>query len=259
MRTSFRGLIALLFCPLVAAAQTVPVGQRVYVCGHSFHAMIVAPLEQIARGAGIADHVSAGRSFLGGSSVTQHWEAAEDRSLVKPTIRQGKVDVLTLSPNAKVLPDDGIAKFTDLLLESNPKGRVLVQASWAAMDGQRSATFKNADRDRSDPGEVRKRAEPINTKLTEQVKELDQKYRQKTGRQVVFLVPVGEAVTTLREHVMQGKAPGVARQSELFRDDLGHGKAQIAVLAAYCHYAIIYQRKPRGPSCAGRVEKGWPG
>ena len=62
----------------------------------------------------------------------------------------------------------------------------------------------------------------------------------------MFLVPVGDAVIRLRERVVRGEVPGIARQSELFRDDLGHGKAPIAVLSAYCHYAVIYGRNPVG-------------
>jgi hypothetical protein len=65
-------------------------------------------------------------------------------------------------------------------------------------------------------------------------------------RPVVFLVPVGSAVLGLREKVVKGEVPGVAKQSELFRDEIGHGTPVIAVLTAYCHYAVIYQRSPVG-------------
>lgn len=253
-------LSPLLFVALFAGPDVeLPAGQRVYICGHSFHVPMTPALDQIGRAAGIKGHAIAGRSFIGGSSVTQHWEAAEEKSQVKSALRAGKVDVLTLSPNGKVLPDEAIAKFTALLLEHNPKGRVLIQASWAPMDGERNKTFRNADRDKADPTVVKKRAEPLNARLTEQVRGLHQKYQAQTGRQVVFLVPVGDAVTRLRQRVVDGKLPGVARQSELFRDDLGHGKAPIYVLAAYCHYAIMYQRSPVGlplPTDLGKVDLG---
>ena len=63
---------------------------------------------------------------------------------------------------------------------------------------------------------------------------------------MVYVVPVAYAVAALREKVAEGKAPGIARQSELFRDDRGHGKPAIYLLAAYCNYAIIYGRSPVG-------------
>ncbi|NBR43188.1 MAG: hypothetical protein EBU04_10170 [Verrucomicrobia bacterium] len=40
--------------------------------------------------------------------------------------------------------------------------------------------------------------------------------------------------------------PGVAKQSELFTDALGHPQVQIRILAAYCHFAVIYKRNPKG-------------
>ena len=136
MLTPFRTLAALALCPvLVAAAQGPPVGQRVFICGHSFHVMMAAPLGQIAEAAGIEGHVQVGTLILGGSSVDQHWETPEDRSEVKAAIARGKVDVLTVSPNGRLIPDPGIEKFADLLVANNPEGRVLVQASWPAMDG----------------------------------------------------------------------------------------------------------------------------
>ena len=78
------------------------------------------------------------------------------------------------------------------------------------------------------------------------VEVLNEKYREEPGRQVVFLVPAGEAVCVLRELVVAGKAPGVARQSGLFRDDRGHPHAHVAALVGYCHYTVIYRRSPVG-------------
>ncbi len=247
MLTLLRTLAALaLGSVLTAAAQAPPVGQRVFICGHSFHVMMSMPLEQIAQAAGIKGHLQVGTLILGGSSVNQHWETPEDKSEVKAAIAEGKVDVLTVSPNGKLIPDPGIEKFADLLLANNPEGRVLVQASWPAMDGHLDRNFKNTDRDNADPAQIRKRVEPINRTLSRSVEVLNKKYQEKPGRQVVFLVPAGEAVCVLRERVVAGKAPGIARQSELFRDDRGHCFAHIAVLVGYCHYAVIYQRSPVG-------------
>src|SRR2546430_1968283 len=105
MLSPFPALVALALGAPPAAAEDPPAGQRVFVCGHSFHVPIAVPLKQIALSAGIKDHVDAGKSILGGSSVTQHWEAGDDRSLAKAAIRQGRVDVLTLSPSGMLIPD----------------------------------------------------------------------------------------------------------------------------------------------------------
>ena len=63
-------------------------------------------------------------------------------------LRAGEVDVLTLSPTAR-LPDEGIDQFTELGMEHNAGIRVLVQASWVGFDSPTAnpRTFKNAQRD----------------------------------------------------------------------------------------------------------------
>ena len=54
--------------PLLAQApEAAPKGQRIFVCGHSFHVPIATPLEDVARLAGVADHELLGTQFLGGS------------------------------------------------------------------------------------------------------------------------------------------------------------------------------------------------
>src|SRR5205085_7353153 len=131
----------------------------------------------------------------------------------------------TVSPNGKTLPDPALEKFAALLLEHNKNGRMTVQASWAGADGSpRGRGFKNADRDKAVPAELRKAWAPLTNKLRDQVKSINERLSEKHQRQVLFLVPVGEAVIQLRERVVKGEVPGVARQSDLFRDDLGHGK-----------------------------------
>src|SRR4051794_8502389 len=90
-------------------ASAVPAGERVFVCGHSFHVMIAAPLSEMAKAAGILDHKLINTQFIGGSKVIQHWDLEEAKNKVKAGLQTGEVDVLTLSPIA-VLPDPGIDK-----------------------------------------------------------------------------------------------------------------------------------------------------
>ncbi len=66
------------------------------------------------------------------------------------------------------------------------------------------------------------------------------------GKPVCRIVPVGQAVFALRERVANGKVPGVKKQSELFRDDLGHPQPPLATLVTYCHFAAIYGQSPVG-------------
>ena len=82
----------------------------------------------------------------------------------------------------------------------------------------------------------------VKTVIEKQVAELNAKY----GRDVIHVVPVGDAVLRLRERVVAGTVPGIERQSELFTDPIGHGRAPVEALATYCNFACIYGRSPVG-------------
>jgi hypothetical protein len=68
----------------------------------------------------------------------------------------------------------------------------------------------------------------------------------RAGREAVCIVPVGDAVVKLRELVAAGKVTGIAKQSELFTDTIGHGKTPVQILTAYCNFACITGRSPVG-------------
>lgn len=249
-RLAALGLISALFAVAVASTGTAeapaekPKGQRIFVMGHSFHVAIAQPLDQMAKAAGFESSKLVGTQFLGGSSVSQHWD--KETNPAKLALVSGAVDVLTVSPNGRTLPDPALEKFAALLLEHNQNGRMTVQASWAAADGNLRGAFKNADRDKAVPAELRKTWAPRTSTLRDQVKAINEQLGEKYKRQVLLFVPVGEAVLQLRERVAKGEVPGIARQSDLFRDDLGHGQPPIYVLNAYCHYAVVYGRSPVG-------------
>src|SRR5262249_38564358 len=69
---------------------------------------------------------------------------------------------------------------------------------------------------------------------------------KKYDKQCVFIVPVGDAVVKLRALIIDGKYPGITKQSQLFRDPIGHGNGQVMLLAAYCNFAAIYRISPEG-------------
>jgi hypothetical protein len=219
-------------------------GQRVFVCAHSFMIYTAKLLPPMAQAAGIA-HVNAGQQMIGGSRVIQHWDLPDDKNRAKEALRGGNVDVITLSPHI-LMPDPGITNFTKLGLEKNPSLRVLVQASWPARDGHEEKGFKNEERDSLTlEGLNKMRADHQSlwrSKLEEQVRSLN----TAAGHDAVHIVPVSDAVFALREQVIKGTAPGITKQSALFRDPLGHPQPVLATLVTYTHFATIYQRSPEG-------------
>ncbi|MGO8690038.1 MAG: hypothetical protein ACLQLG_10420 [Thermoguttaceae bacterium] len=217
-------------------------GQRMAFASHSFHVFVPDILKEMVEAAGIKGHVRVAQSSIGGSKVVQHWDVPDKDNRVKDALRTGKVDVLSVSPVH--LPDDGIEKFTALALKYNPDIRVLVQEFWLRWDIYEPTTKIPArvDHNAITGAELRKRHAPYFQGMDDLVRALNKKF----GKQVIFVVPAGQAVLALREKIIAGQAPGLKKQSDVFVDDLGHGNQVIEVLVSYCHFAVTYRRSPVG-------------
>lgn len=241
LATVFAALTAAL---LPAAAPTAPVtkGQRVFTCGHSFHVWVPGILADLAKKAEIPGHTQVGLSSIGGSRVVQHWDVADEKNKAKEALKSGKVDVLTLSPI--YLPDDGIEKFTALALEHNPEVRVCVQPIWLRYDVYEPTMKRPAkvDHNAITADELRARHAPYFKSIDDHVAERNKQH----GKPVLYVVPAPQAVLALREKIIDGKAPGLKSQEDLFTDPLGHGTAPLQVLVSYCNFAVIYRRSPVG-------------
>ena len=218
-------------------------GQRVFTAGHSFHFFIGDILEDMAKKAGIKDHQKVGVSFIGGSRVIQHWDVPEEKNRAKQALKAGKVDVLTLSPI--LLPDPGIENFATLALEHNPNIRIFVQESWLPydeIDPKNPLRGRQVDHNAATVEVLQKRSAEWAKSYEDHVDELN----KKLGKQVLFIVPVNKAVIALRGKIIEGKAPGLKSQEDLFTDPIGHPRPALAVLVAYCHFAAIYHKSPVG-------------
>lgn len=230
-----------------------PAPTRVFVCAHSFMIFTAKLLPPLAQAANFA-YASAGQQMLGGSRVIQHWNLPDEKNVAKAALREGKVDVLTLSPHM-LLPDEGIDHFTKLGVEKNPNLRVFVQASWPGFDGQVAGNFKNEDRNSATVGSLQAihalLRERWNTALEAQVRALN----SAVGREAVHIIPVGDAVFALREHIAKGTAPGLTQQTDLFRDPIGHPREPLAALVCYCHFAAITGRSPVGLPVPAELQK----
>jgi hypothetical protein len=212
-------------------------------------------LDEMARSAGIPDHRPAGSSMIGGSRVIQHWDVPEEKNAAKAALLAGKVDVLTLSPIW--LPDEGIDKFAQLGYEHNPDIRVLVQEFWLPNDTYHPVypleTRKKVDHNATQIEELRKQQSLYDHDMEEYVRGVN----RRLGKDVIQIVPVGQAAVALREKIVAGEAPGLTAQWDLFRDTWGHAQAPLRVLSGYCHFAVIYRRSPVGlpvPSDLAKAE-----
>jgi hypothetical protein len=226
----------------------------VFTAGHSFHVFVPSILQELARSAGIADHVQVGVQSIGGSRVIQHWDVADEKNKVKPPLRDGKVDVLTLSPIFH--PDEGIDRFVELARKHNPDVRVAVQAFWLPYDVyDRDYQRKRpapVDRNTRTGDDMRKIHAPYFASVDDQVRALNKRH----GKPAVVVVPAGQAAIALRERIIAGTAPGLKTQEELFTDPIGHPRPALQALTAYCHFAVIYRTSPVGLPLPAVLKKG---
>lgn len=219
-----------------------PAGQRVFFTGHSFHMFVPRNFEQVVQAAGIEGHMTVGTQGIGGSRVIQHWELPEDRNKARPALASGGVDVFTMAAHVEI-PDQGITNFVELGLKHNPSARFVVQASWFPYDVPGEGRIRdNAKRDEAKIAALQEAVDGFRKRLEAQVDDLNRQH----GKRVVDIVPAGDAVVKLRGLVVDGKYPGVMKQSELFRDPIGHGTPHVHWLVTYCNFATIYRLSPEG-------------
>jgi hypothetical protein len=250
-------LTATAMCYAVSGAVTTPLessppkGLRIFTCAHSFHNFVPGLLSQVAKSAGIEDHAQLGASSIGGSTLIQHWDVADEKNVAKRLLQEGRVDALTLSPIW--FPDAGLEKFGELALKHNPDIRIFVNEFWIPNDVYDPVyplqTKVIVDHNAATIPDLKKQQDLYCQEVQKNLNELN----SKLGKNVFFMVPVGHAVVALREKIIAGQAPGLSVQQDLFRDNWGHPQVSVKVLAAYCFYACIYHRSPVGLEPG----KGW--
>jgi hypothetical protein len=244
-------------------------GEKYFMATHSFNVFIgpnrrtgePGPLHALAAEAELAGHENLGVQMIGGSTPMQHWnqgDGDDSRNLAKVALRAGGVDVFTMSPNAR-MPEEGIDLFGDLMIETNPEGRILVQNSWSAWDGNGTTAsvggtgapaFTNADHDEATVETIQTWIDRLHSdggylgRLRDQLDGIN----RRAERPMAFVVPSAEAVYRLRQEVVRGNVPGIERQSELFADAMGHPATPIVNLVSYVWFTAMYRQPAIGLS-----------
>jgi hypothetical protein len=247
------------------ATAPITIGQKYFMATHSFNVFIgdrgaiPGPLQVLAAEAGLERHENLGIQMIGGSTPMQHWnqgDGDDSQNLAKVALRAGGVDVFTMSPNA-IMPEEGVDLFGDLMIETNPQGRIMVQNNWsswdgngttAAVGGSGATSFANADRDKTTIEEIDGWLERLHAdggyldRMRTQLRGIN----DRAGRTMTYVVPSADAVYRLRQEVIRGNVPGVERQSELFRDPIGHPMTPVVNLVSYVWFAGMYRTSPVG-------------
>jgi hypothetical protein len=229
-------------------ASPVAEGQRYFMATDGVGAFIgpgrqtgdPGPLAALAREAVLEGHERVGVQLIDGSTPMQHWSEGggdDSRNLAKVALRAGGIDILTLSPRSTV-PEQGIDLFADLMLETNPEGRLLVQSSWST----------DEDLDQADIEAIQERIDRLHAaggyldRLRTQLAGIN----DRAGRDLAFVVPAADAVYRLRQEVLRGNVPGIERQSELFLGGTSDPDTPIVNLVTYVWFVSMYRQPAAG-------------
>jgi hypothetical protein len=161
-----------------------------------------------------------------------------------------------MSPNA-IMPEEGIDLFADLLMETNPGARLLVQNSWSAWDGNGTTSsvggtgrpdFSNEDHDLATVEDIQGWIDRLRSEggyLDRMRAQLDG-INERARWDMAYVVPSADAVYRLRQEVLRGRIPGIERQSELFRDGMGHPTTPVVNLVSYVWFTVMYRQPASG-------------
>lgn len=225
-----------------------PVGLRVQPQGNSW-SFSVGRLRALEAAAGIK-----GGEYYPGSEVVDgkpgpvylpgclngKKKPARECATLKARLEASKIDVFSYTHSGWHETDiaEEIAEFG---FTHNKNFRVLWQAGWMVHDGLGVAKNGPA-RDAVGIADLQAALDKARKPVEEKIEALN----KKLGKRVVTIVPVGDAFVKMRAMVVEGKFPGVTKQSELFNDDMPHQGRLGALLQDYCTFAALYQMSPVG-------------
>jgi len=214
-----------------AKAPAPPKGLRILYGGDSWHRFMPDYAARIAKAADIK-----------GQSI--HW-GDPPRKDIAELYSKGEIDVHSWGRPG--WSSDKLSQIVDPKpieagLKGNPNYRVYLQMAWITHDGLGDRVKVKDDYDNSKIADVQAVIDRERAKVEAVADELNKKY----GRQFFYLVPLGDATTKLRAMIVEGKFPGVTKQSAIFNDAMPHAGPIAAELAAYCNYAAIYRTSPIG-------------
>ena len=213
-----------------AKAPAPPKGLRILNSGDSWHRLMPDYMGRLGKAADLKEQ-------------SVRWSGKPDE--IAELLVKGEIDVMTWGR-----PGWSSGQLTEFLrqnviekgLKGNPNFRLCVQMAWIVGDGLGGRVKVKDDYDNSKIEEVQAILDRERAKVEAVADELNKKY----GHQFFYLVPLGDATTKLRAMIVEGKFPGVTKQSAIFADAMPHMGPIAAELAAYCNYAAIYRTSPVG-------------
>ena len=243
----------------VAPETTTSDGKRVFFTGHSFFiagGYMAKKVDLIAEAAGKEKHELVGWRYSGGRSgaVDKWWEKGADQEPRK-SVAAGNVDILTVCTywmKKGSEQEKSVRNFVKLMQDNNPDGLVYLITTKIPFDGN----FQGSPFDGKYKGGWNARTKAELAELSGWIDEthryqyhyngLVDELNKAYGKTVIKTVPLYYGQALLRAQIIDGKVPGVKKQSELYSDAMGHVSELGQRLNAYTVFAAIYGESPVG-------------
>lgn len=234
----------------VAPATAKSKGKRVFLTGHSFFILggyMAKKVDLLAKAAGIDEHKMVGWRYSGGrgGAVDKWWQKGPDQEPRK-SVAAGEVDVLTVCTywlKKGSAQEKCIRTFVKLMQESNPAGLVYIISTKAPKDGSYEGGW-----DARTKAELARLAGWVDEthRYANNKNRLVDEINKSYGKEVIREVPLYYGQALARAAIIDGKVPGIEKQSELYSDDYGHVSELGQRLNAYLVFAAIYGKSPVG-------------
>ncbi|MCP4212844.1 MAG: hypothetical protein GY764_15405 [Halieaceae bacterium] len=247
--TSVVGTLAAAEKP-VASATTTSTGKRVFFTGHSFFiagGYMAKKVDLIAKAAKKEKHELVGWRYSGGRSgaVDKWWEKGADQEPRK-SVAAGNVDILTVCTywmKKGSEQEKSVRNFVKLMQESNPDGLVYLITTKIPFDGKYEGGW-----DARTKAELARLSGWIDEthRYANHHNALADELNKAYGKTVIKTVPLYYGQALMRAQIIDGKVPGVKKQSELYSDAMGHVSELGQRLNAYTVFAAIYGESPVG-------------
>ncbi len=247
---AFLTVAATLQIASLAQAQERPLTLRVVQSGHSLTDGIMAPLKFLVASEG-ARGAMIDKSTIPGSPIDWRWNNSDRNNPTDARYNISRYDVLVLTERAPLTmtmpshksPVDALRWFTHAWNEGNggQGAETILYASWANIDS--GPDFENPYKDPDGHIPFRERL-PREMRGWEGIQSYVNENRP-AGTPPMRIIPGPRLMAAIYDEIEAGRAPGLTDISDLFADGI-HLSRIGEYFMALAHFAVIYERDPRG-------------
>lgn len=233
-----------------ALADPLPLTTKIVQSGHSLTDPVFTPLKGLVTAAGNRGAVI-DQSTIPGSPMDWRWNHAPCCGAPHAREDIGNYELLVTTERVSLSgtlpwhnsPDEALRWFTHAWTEGNGgKGaETILYATWVDIDSGPDAENPNNDSDGNIP--FRERL-PREMGMWEQIQDHVNANRPE-GSPPMRMIPGPLLMAAMYDAIEAGEAPGLSDISDLFLDKI-HVNDLGAYFIALAHFAVIYERDPRG-------------